>query len=113
MKDIPITTGIIIGIIALVVGLVIGFLIGYIMRKKTAEKKIGSAEAEAERIVSEAVKTGEAKRKEMIVEAKEDILKAKTEADRENKERRHVKRINDLFCVRELVAYINQMKHHH
>ena len=82
MKDIHIP--VLVGIVALVVGI----LIGYIMRKKTAEKKIGSAEAEAERIVSEAVKTGEAKRKEMIVEAKEDILKAKTEADRENKERR-------------------------
>ena len=82
MKDILIP--VLVGIVALVLGL----LIGYIMRKKTAEKKIGSAEAEAERIVSEAVKTGEAKRKEMIVEAKEDILKAKTEADRENKERR-------------------------
>ena len=75
MKDILIP--VLVGIVALVLGL----LIGYIMRKKTAEKKIGSAE-------SEAVKTGEAKRKEMIVEAKEDILKAKTEADRENKERR-------------------------
>ena len=63
-------------------------LIGYTMRKKTAEKKIGSAEKEAERIVSDAMKAGEAKRKEMIVEAKEDILKAKTEAERENKERR-------------------------
>ena len=82
MKDILIP--VLVGIVALVLGL----FIGYIMRKKTAEKKIGSAEAEAERIVSEAVKTGEAKRKEMIVEAKEDILKAKTEADRENKERR-------------------------
>lgn len=82
MKDILIP--VLVGIVALVLGL----LIGYIMRKKTAEKKNGSAEAEAERIVSEAVKTGEAKRKEMIVEAKEDILKAKTEADRENKERR-------------------------
>lgn len=82
MKDIIIP--LIVGIVALV----IGALIGYVLRKKTAEKKIESAEKEAERIVAEAVKTGEAKRKEMIVEAKEDILKAKTEAERENKERR-------------------------
>ena len=82
MKDIIIP--LIVGIVALVVGA----LIGYVLRKKTAEKKIESAEKEAERIVAEAVKTGEAKRKEMIVEAKEDILKAKTEAERENKERR-------------------------
>jgi len=79
---------IIIPLIVGIVALVIGALIGYVLRKKTAEKKIESAEKEAERIVAEAVKTGEAKRKEMIVEAKEDILKAKTEAERENKERR-------------------------
>ena len=86
LKDILIP--ILIGVAALVVGLLIGALIGYTIRRKTAEKKIGSAEKEAERIVADAVKAGEAKRKEMIVEAKEDILKAKTEADRENKERR-------------------------
>ncbi len=86
LKDILIP--ILIGVAALVVGLLIGALIGYMIRRKTAEKKIGSAEKEAERIVADAVKAGEAKRKEMIVEAKEDILKAKTEADRENKERR-------------------------
>ena len=86
LKDILIP--ILIGVAALVVGMLVGALIGYTMRKKTAEKKIGSAEKEAERIVSDAVKAGEAKRKEMIVEAKEDILKAKTEAERENKERR-------------------------
>jgi hypothetical protein len=79
---------IIIPLIVGIVALVVGALIGYVLRKKTAEKKIESAEKEAERIVAEAVKTGEAKRKEMIVEAKEDILKAKTEAERENKERR-------------------------
>ena len=88
MKDILIP--ILIGVAALVVGLLIGALIGYMIRRKTAEKKIGSAEKEAERIVADAVKAGEAKRKEMIVEAKEDILKAKTEADRENKERRSI-----------------------
>lgn len=86
LKDILIP--ILIGVAALVVGMLVGALIGYTMRKKTAEKKIGSAEKEAERIVSDAMKAGEAKRKEMIVEAKEDILKAKTEAERENKERR-------------------------
>lgn len=75
-------------IILIAVAAVAGVFIGIIIRKKTAERKIGSAEAEAERIVEDAKKDAEAKKKEMILEAKEDILKAKTEADRENKERR-------------------------
>ena len=68
--------------------LALGILIGYAMRKKTAEAKITSAEVHAQKIMDDAVTAAEAKRKEMLVEAKEEILKAKTEAERENKERR-------------------------
>ena len=83
-------------IFSLALGLIAGFLFGnkngfkkgYQNRLEIGEKAIGSAEKEAERIVSEAKKKGEAKYKEMVVEAKEDILKAKTEAELENKERR-------------------------
>ncbi len=83
-------------IFSLILGVIAGFLFGnksgfkkgYQNRLEIGEQVIGSAEKEAERIISEATKKGEAKCKEMIVEAKEDILKAKTEAERENKERR-------------------------
>ncbi|MBQ9746001.1 MAG: ribonuclease Y [Clostridia bacterium] len=68
--------------------LALGIFIGYLMRKKTAEAQISSAEEHAKKIMEEAVAVAEAKSKEMLVEAKEDILKAKTEAERENKERR-------------------------
>ena len=71
-----------------VVMLALGLLIGYIWRKKSAEAKISSAEEYAKKLMEEAVTAAEAKGKEMLVEAKEDILKAKTEAERENKERR-------------------------
>ena len=71
-----------------VVMLALGVLIGYLLRKKTAEAAISSAEEHAKKIVEEAAVAAEAKSKEMLVEAKEDILKAKTEAERENKERR-------------------------
>ena len=76
---------------AVVVGVImlaLGLLIGYLVRKKTAEAQISSAEEYAKKVMEEAVAAAEAKGKEMLVEAKEDILKAKTEADRENKERR-------------------------
>ena len=86
----------VIGVICLVLGTVGGYVFGdkngfkkgYQNRLEIGEKAIGSAEKEAERIVAEAAKKGEAKYKEMVVEAKEDILRAKTEAERENKERR-------------------------
>ena len=60
---------IVILIVALAAGIGAGYFIGYNNRKKTAEAQIGSAEAEATRLVNEAIKTAEQKRKEAVLEA--------------------------------------------
>ncbi len=78
----------IIWIIALVVAIGVGFAIGNLYRKKVAEKEIGSAEQEACRIVNEAMKTAENKSRELLLEAKEEIHKNRTEYEKEVKERR-------------------------
>ena len=75
-------------IIAAVVGLLVGAVIGFAYRKNVAEKEIGSAEEEARRIINEAIKGGESKKREMLLEAKEEIHKSRTEAEKEIKERR-------------------------
>ena len=64
------------------------FFVGVTYRKKVAEREITSAEAEATRIINEAIKGGENKKREMLVEAKEEIHKNRTEYEREIKERR-------------------------
>lgn len=64
------------------------FFAGSAWRRKTAEAKIGSAEDEAKRLVNDAIKTAEQKRKESIIEAKDEAFKLKSEADKEIKERR-------------------------
>ncbi|MBP3413107.1 MAG: ribonuclease Y [Oscillospiraceae bacterium] len=64
------------------------FFVGTSYRKKVAEKEIGSAEAEATRIINDAIKSGESKKREMLVEAKEEIHKSRTEYEKEVKERR-------------------------
>ena len=64
------------------------FFIGAIYRKKVAEREIHSAEDEATRIINEAIKGGENKKREMLVEAKEEIHKNRTEYEKEVKERR-------------------------
>ena len=56
--------------------------------KRTAEAKIGSAEEEAKRIVNDAIKAAEQKRKETIIEAKDEAFKLKADADKEIKDRR-------------------------
>ncbi|MBQ9760769.1 MAG: ribonuclease Y, partial [Clostridia bacterium] len=73
-----------IGAAALVVGLIIGFLI----RRVIGERKIGSAEAEAKRIMDDTAKNAEAKKKEILLEAKEETLRLRNETERELKERR-------------------------
>jgi ribonuclease Y len=57
-------------------------------RKNVAEKEMGSAEQEANRIVSDAIKTAESRKKEALIEAKDEIFRQRTEADKELKERR-------------------------
>ena len=75
-------------ILAVIVAAFVGAGIGYVMRKRTAESQIGSAEAEAKRIVDDAAQRGETKKKEALLEAKEDIHRLRQELDRETKERR-------------------------
>ena len=75
-------------VLGLVAGALAGAMFGWKRRKDTAEREIGSAEAEATRIVNEAYKSAESKKREALVEAKEEILKAKNEHDKEVKDRR-------------------------
>ena len=71
--------GVIVALIVAVVGVAAGYFIGYNNRKKTAEVQIGSAEAEATRLVNEAIKTADQKRKEAVLEAKDEAFRLKAE----------------------------------
>ena len=84
----PTPVKIILGLIAVLALIVVCVLIGYNYRKKFSEREIGSAEEEAKRIINEAIKSGEAKKRETVFEAKEEIHKERNELEREIKERR-------------------------
>ena len=71
-----------------VVAVIIGFAIGIAYRKRVSEREIGSAETEATRIINEAIRSGESRKKEMLLEAKDEIHKSRTEYEKEVKERR-------------------------
>jgi len=75
-------------LIAVVVTAVICFPLGISYRKKVSEKEISSAEEEARRIINEAIKSSENKKREALVEAKEEILRARSEYEKEEKARR-------------------------
>ena len=57
-------------------------------RKKISEAKLGSAESQAQEIIDEALKTAEAKKREALLEAKEESIKAKNDFEKETRERR-------------------------
>ena len=75
-------------VVGTVVGIAAGFGLGIGYRKKVAEREIGSAEAEATRLINEAIRSGESRKKEMLLEAKDEIHKSRTEYEKEVKERR-------------------------
>ena len=64
------------------------FPLGIRYRKNVSEKEISSAEEEGKRIVNEAIKSAESKKREALLEAKEEILKNRSEYEKEVKERR-------------------------
>ncbi len=78
---------IILAVVAVVLA-VIGFFAGSAYRRKTSEATLGSAEEEAKRILSDAMKTAEAKKKEALVEAKDEIFRLRQDADKDIRERR-------------------------
>ncbi|MBQ7248333.1 MAG: ribonuclease Y [Lachnospiraceae bacterium] len=71
-----------------IVAAVAGSLLTWIWRKSVYEKKIGTAQDKSREIIDEAVKTAESKKREALLEAKEENLKLKNEWEKENRERR-------------------------
>ena len=70
------------------IGLAVGILVGFLIRRFFSERKIGSAEMEASRIISDGKTQAESLKKEALLEAKEDIIRQRNEAERDLKDRR-------------------------
>ena len=78
----------ILAIVLIIVALIVGVAVGFIVRKVTSERKLGSAEEQARKILEDAIKNAESAKKESIISAKEEIFQLKKEADFDIKERR-------------------------
>ena len=87
---------IIVGIICAIIGIIIGFFI----RKSISESKIGSAEIEAKRIIEDANQKAETRKREILVEAKDEAHKLRNEYERENKERRNEIQRNEKRLIK-------------
>ncbi len=88
MLSIKISLFIVIIVACVVAAAAAGVAIGIVYRKKVAEATIGSAQQEAARIVNDAVSKAESKKKESILEAKDEIHRQRNELEKELRERR-------------------------
>ena len=87
----PIGTMIVVAIVLIVVSVAAAVLSHFLTvsnLKNNAESKIGNAEAKAREIIDDAVKTAETKKKESLLEIKEESIRNKNELEKETKERR-------------------------
>ena len=84
----PIGIVIAVAVVLIVVAAVISHFLTVSNLKNNEESKIGNAEARAREIIDDAVKTAEAKKKESLLEIKEESIKNKNELEKETKERR-------------------------
>ena len=75
-------------LITLVIAIPVSALVAINYRKKVVEAKIGNADEKAREIIDEALKTAEAKKRESLLEVKEESIRTKNELDKEIKERR-------------------------
>ena len=102
----PILQIVVLVVSCILVGFLCGFIAwkkgntkGYERRKSEAEAIFNGAEAEGKRIVAEAVKVGEAKKREYLLATKEEVHKSKLELEREIKDRRNEMQRNERRLI--------------
>ncbi|MBE5905282.1 MAG: ribonuclease Y [Lachnospiraceae bacterium] len=89
-------------IVACVVAIPVTAQIATNLRKKQYEAKVGSAEDRARQIVDDAIKAAEEKKRESLLEVKEESIRTKNELEKECKERRaEVSRLERRVSQRE------------
>lgn len=88
MGQIAVWLCIVIAILAAAAAGTAAFFLGMTYRKNKAESEIGSAEQEAKRIVADAVKSAEAKKKEIVLEGKDELHRLRDESEKELNNRR-------------------------
>lgn len=76
-------------LVSVIVAAALSAIVTYLIYKNKIKKQIGNAEEKARVILDEALKTAEAKKREGLLEVKEESIRVKNEMEKENKERRN------------------------
>ena len=88
-------------LVTLIIAVPVTAVVAISYRKNVVETKIGNADEKARQIVDDALKVAETKKREALLEVKEESLKTKNELERETKERRaELQRYENVYCQR-------------
>ncbi|MBR2258494.1 MAG: ribonuclease Y [Blautia sp.] len=74
--------------LALLIAVPVTYKVAIERKEKSDAQTLGTAEEKARSIIDEAIKTGDAKKREALLEVKEESLRTKNELERETRERR-------------------------
>ena len=74
--------------VKIIITAILGILVGFYIRKTIGERKIKNAEELAKKIIEDANRDAETHKKEVLLEAKEEIHRIRVENEKENRERR-------------------------
>ena len=80
--------GLILGLIASAVGTVAYYRLGFSKKIKSMQAASAQAEAEAGKLIGEAQKTGESRKRELLLQAKEEIHKSRLELEKDVREKK-------------------------
>ncbi len=86
---VSIIAAIIIAVVCSIIFCILGLALGYIKRGKNDAKKVGDATEQATKILNNALSEAEATKKARLIEAKDEIHKLRSDADRDIRERRN------------------------
>jgi ribonuclease Y len=85
---VPIIATALVAVVLIIIAVAVTYSATLNYYRKDSEAKIGSAEKRAREIIDDAVKTADAKKREALLEAKEESIKAKNDFEKETRERR-------------------------
>ena len=108
----PLITAVIAIVAAVLITALIVWNAAISYRKKVVESKIGSAEEKAREIIDEAMKTAEAKKREGLLEVKEEALKNKNELEKESMKNVYFPR-KKLWTARRIPLNAEKINWHH
>jgi ribonuclease Y len=95
--------------IVLIIALPVAGILGYALRAYFGRIKLNSAEAKSHRIIQDALKEAETKRKELLIEAKDQLLKEKNLLEKEMRERRQELQVSEKRLIQKEEALESRM----